>query len=195
MLNKTITIVIILIIILSLIGFFFFKRSKSNLSQELNLPQPLISPISLMSEPTSQLEPINQTGVTTQTETIIPTGTIIQTTTEELSLPIQAESQNIIIFSDSGYSPNTLYIKVGTNVVFKNQSSKAMWPASDFHPTHSLYSGTTLSEHCPDTQGIAFDACTGIQPGDSWNFTFNKKGKWKYHDHLNPAYTGIIIVE
>jgi plastocyanin len=70
-----------------------------------------------------------------------------------------------------------------------------MWPASAFHPTHTVYSGTSLSEHCPDTAGTAFDACKGFLPGQSWSFKFTKAGTWKYHDHLNPGATGTIVVE
>lgn len=104
-------------------------------------------------------------------------------------------SQNVVIYTDSGYSPNTLSIKKGETVVFQNNSSQSMWTASALHPTHTVYSGTSLSEHCGSSNNTAFDACKGIQPGDSWSFTFNKVGSWKYHNHLNPSHTGTIIVE
>lgn len=102
--------------------------------------------------------------------------------------------QSIITYSNSGYSPSALRIKAGTAVTFKNESSLSMWTASAFHPSHTVYSGTALEEHCPDTAGIAFDACTGVQPGNSWKFIFNKKGTWKYHNHLNPSDFGAIVV-
>jgi plastocyanin len=86
-------------------------------------------------------------------------------------------------------------IKKGETVTFKNQSSNSMWPASAMHPTHRVYSGTSLDEHCPDTTGTAFDACKGFLPGQSWSFIFNKTGTWKYHDHLNPSATGTVVVE
>jgi plastocyanin len=107
----------------------------------------------------------------------------------------QVSGQNVITYTDSGYSPSVLYVKVGDIVTFKNESSKSMWPASADHPSHRVYSGTSLSEHCPDPAGNAFDACTGFLPGSSWSFKFNKAGTWKYHDHLNPSATGTIVVE
>jgi plastocyanin len=106
-----------------------------------------------------------------------------------------AVKENVVIYTDSGYAPSTLTIKKGETVTFKNQSSRSMWPASAMHPTHRVYSGTSLDEHCPDTTGTAFDACKGFLPGESWSFKFDKVGSWKYHDHLNPGATGTIVVE
>lgn len=100
-------------------------------------------------------------------------------------LPI---SENIITYTDVGYSPNILNIKSGTTVIFKNNSSKAMWTASGVHPTHRLYPTTG------GCIGSTFDACKGIQPGDSWSFTFDIPGTWKYHNHVNPSDTGSVIV-
>lgn len=107
----------------------------------------------------------------------------------------QQQSQNIVIYGDAGYSPKSLTIKKGETVTWINQSSKSMWPASAMHPSHRVYSGTSLEEHCPDIQGTAFDACTGILPGGSWSFTFEKTGTWNYHDHLTPNFFGTIVVE
>lgn len=103
--------------------------------------------------------------------------------------------QNVVTYTDSGYSPSTLRVKTGATVTFKNESSRAMWTASAVHPSHAVYGGTSLGEHCPDAAGTAFDACAGIQPGNSWSFTFMKKGAWKYHNHLSPGDTGTIVVE
>lgn len=104
-------------------------------------------------------------------------------------------NENIITYTDTGYSPNTITIKNGETIIFKNQSSRSMWPASAMHPTHRLYSDTSLDEHCPDTTNSAFDACTGILFGAQWSFKFNKTNSWKYHDHLSPNNFGTIIVK
>jgi len=53
-------------------------------------------------------------------------------------------------------------------------------PASDLHLTHGIY---------PE-----FDPQEPIDPKNSWSFQFLKFGKWKFHDHLNPYYRGIINV-
>ncbi len=98
-------------------------------------------------------------------------------------------SQNVVTHTDSGYSPSTLRVKVGENVTFKNSSSNSMWTAADFHPTHRAYPTTG------GCLGSTFDACKGVQPNDSWSFKFDITGTWKYHDHLTPDHTGMIVVE
>ena len=62
-----------------------------------------------------------------------------------------------------------------------NRGAAPAWPASAFHPTHLLYPG--------------FDALRGLNAGESYSFTFDKVGSWKYHNHLSPSFTGAIIVE
>ncbi len=96
--------------------------------------------------------------------------------------------KNVVTYSDSGYSPSTLTVKKGETVIFKNQSSNSMWTASAVHPTHRGYPTTG------GCIGSTFDACKGIQSGDSWPFKFDIAGTWKYHNHLNPSDTGTIYV-
>ena len=97
--------------------------------------------------------------------------------------------QNIVVYTDNGYSPNPIKIKVGDTVTFKNESSQSMWTASAMHPTHNQYPTTG------GCWGSTFDACQGIQPGDSWSFKFDLAGNWKYHNHLNATHFGSIVVE
>ena len=109
----------------------------------------------------------------------------------------QAMSQesNVIIYTDEGFSPNPLTVKVGNTVTFRNQGSRPVWPASAMHPTHKVYPGSDI-EKCgtADESGI-FDACRGIEPGGEWRVTFVEAGNWKYHDHLNTSKFGTIVVE
>lgn len=107
-------------------------------------------------------------------------------TTTPLAPIVEGE---IVTYTDAGYSPSSLEIKAGDTVVFKNESSRAMWPASAMHPTHADYPTTG------GCLGSAFDACQGVQPGDSWSFQLDIAGAWKYHDHLSPSHFGIITVE
>lgn len=100
-----------------------------------------------------------------------------------------------ITYTASGFSPATLTIAQGTTVVFKNESSNPFWPASNVHPTHTLYDGTTLQQHCANPTSDTFDACGGIAPGTSWSFTFNKVGTWAYHNHMSVSHGGTIIVK
>lgn len=100
-----------------------------------------------------------------------------------------------VIYTNSGYSPSELKIKIGDIVTFKNQSFFVMWTASGMHPSHMLYSGTSLQEHCPDITNTSFDECQGAQPGESWSFTFEKRGTWPYHNHVKASDFGKIVVE
>lgn len=99
-----------------------------------------------------------------------------------------------VTYSDAGFSPKDVTIALGTTVTFVNQSSSKMWVASAMHPTHVVYSGTSLSQHCPDTSNTAFDECIGGEPGKTFSFTFNKEGVWKYHDHINSKMFGSVTV-
>jgi plastocyanin len=100
-----------------------------------------------------------------------------------------ASAENTVIYTDAGYAPAILQVKAGVTVVFKNQSSQVMWTASAIHPTHQAYPTTG------GCLGSTFDACRGIQPGDSWLFKFDIVGMWKYHNHLSPGDTGTIEVQ
>ncbi|MEX2436820.1 MAG: hypothetical protein WD471_01495, partial [Candidatus Paceibacterota bacterium] len=104
------------------------------------------------------------------------------------------ESDNLVIYSSSGFSPGELTVEVGETVTFINESSQGMWVATDLHPTHRNYSGTSLSEHCKDGESNTFDACRDIPSGESWIFTFDKPGEWSYHNHSSARDTGVIIV-
>lgn len=97
--------------------------------------------------------------------------------------------ENIVEITAAGFSPNTLTIKQGDKVTFVNRDTAKHWPASDIHPTHTLY---------PETGGCIgskFDACKGLAQGESYSFVFNIKGNWGYHDHLNPGLKGTIVVQ
>lgn len=109
--------------------------------------------------------------------------------------PTVQNSTHEVMYTDSGYSPAELAIKLGDTVVFINQSSKDVWTASAMHPSHIVYSGTALQQHCPDTSNAAFDECNNSKPGEAWSFTFNKSGIWGYHNHLNASHFGKIVVE
>ena len=113
-----------------------------------------------------------------------------QTQQSPAPLPQSPPAQeNIITYTDSGFSPGTITVAKGTTVIFKNKSSVDFYPASNPHPIHNGY---------PTTGGCAgstFDACASIPPGGSWSFTMTSKGTWRYHDHWNAGRPGIIIVE
>jgi plastocyanin len=86
-----------------------------------------------------------------------------------------------VIYTDSGFSPANLGVKVGDTVTFKNGSSGQMWVASNPHPIHTDLSG--------------FDAKRGYAPGESYSYTFVKPGVWGYHNHLKSSYSGHVTVQ
>lgn len=85
-----------------------------------------------------------------------------------------------VVMDDEGYQPNTITLKAGQAVRFVNKSSSNRWPASNIHPTHDLY---------PE-----FDPQKELKPGETWTFTFRKKGTWRMHDHLFSYMKGIVTV-
>lgn len=125
----------------------------------------------------------DQAPVTTSTETDVPP-----------TSPISPAPSVTVIYSDQGFSPSNITVAIGTTVTFVNQSSGSMWVASAMHPTHTVYSGTSLSQHCPDTTNASFDECAADAPGSSFSFTFSKEGIWKYHDHINASQFGSVTV-
>lgn len=98
-----------------------------------------------------------------------------------LSQPdLPGANSHTVELQNSGFYPSELKINKGDTVVFATSRSKRFWPASNLHPTHTIY---------PE-----FDPKKPIEPGKSWFFKFNKIGRWKYHDHLSPNFTGAINV-
>lgn len=86
-----------------------------------------------------------------------------------------------VLLTDNGFSPKELDINIGDTVIFKTRRDKPFWPASDLHPTHTIY---------PE-----FDPKRPIEPNETWSFRFEKQGTWKYHDHLSPLFKGVITVK
>ena len=71
------------------------------------------------------------------------------------------QTQTVVI-KDGGFFPAVIGIDPGTKVIFRNVGERSHWPASDFHPTHTLYpeAGGCL--------GSLLDACRGLKTGESF---------------------------
>ena len=80
-----------------------------------------------------------------------------------------------------GFVPKRIEIDVGQEVRFTNESDRPFWPASNIHPTHMAYPG--------------FDSKAPIIPGEAWVFIFGQAGFWRYHNHLDPAQGGLVVVK
>jgi len=85
-----------------------------------------------------------------------------------------------ITYSDSGYSPSTITVKSGDTVALKNTSSQSVQFDSDPHPVHTDDPELNVGE---------------LSPGQSATFKVITKGTHGYHNHLNPAQKGTIVVQ
>lgn len=79
-----------------------------------------------------------------------------------------------------GFSPDEISIDQGSTLVFINADTVDRWPASNPHPTHTNY--------------LQFDPKQPIAPGDSWSFTVERAGIFRFHDHLFPHKQGVLTV-
>ena len=91
----------------------------------------------------------------------------------------QGDQSATIIFTDKGFEPSRLSVKIGATVTIKNSSSKDVQFSSDDHPTHKLNSGMNLRV---------------LAPGESAMFIANQAGDWGFHDHIDDSFTGTITV-
>lgn len=92
-----------------------------------------------------------------------------------------ATEQNVVKYSESGFSPKSLEVAVGTGVTFVNEGDSPMWVASAPHPQHTNLPG--------------FDQLKSAAKGDSYTYTFEKVGLWKYHNHLDATQFGEVVVK
>lgn len=99
-------------------------------------------------------------------------------------------ANNTIVSTGSSFEPRTITIQKGETVTWVNNADTSMWVATNNHPTHTLYDGTSTNQHCSGkTQ--TFDQC---ERGNRYSFTFEKEGEWRYHNHVG-AGTGTVVVE
>ena len=163
--SQVLIIAIILIIIAIGLAYFFLSKSGSEEKQ---------TPSSESEETREGLRIVTETLPTQKEETI---------------------EENTIEITSSGFSPSSLTVSQGDKITFINRGSSLSWPASAVHPTHRAYPGSDINKCNTAEEKNIFDACRGLKQGESYSFTFNDKGSWKYHDHLNTGSFGEIVVE
>jgi len=89
-------------------------------------------------------------------------------------------AETTVSYKDDGFHESVIYVKLGSTVVFRNDSGRNMWIASAPHPAHTAY---------PE-----FDQKKSVSRGGSYSFTFTKVGSWKFHNHMMPDQTGTVVV-
>ncbi len=125
----------------------------------------------------------NSEGMITNTP---PTDTpvVSQTTMEEGSPSAEGSPQqtkNTVTISSTGFSPESITIKKGESVTWVNSDTTNHTVNSDNHPTHLLYPVLNKA-------GL-------IKPAESKSVKFDQTGTFTYHDHLNAALVGKVIVK
>lgn len=107
--------------------------------------------------------------------------------------PEQPPMAATVTYDGTSFTPATVTIARGGAVTFVDTAG-VMWVASDPHPIHNGYDGTTQSQHCIAgyTGSAPFDQCGA---GQSFTFIFTRTGSWGYHDHRNHTATGTVVVE
>ncbi len=121
-------------------------------------------------------QPVNASAVFA--ETGVP---VLASIFEHEVAPSDGMGMVTVRYTNTGFEPAKLTVAVGTMVEFINQSDEEMWVASNMHPSHEILA--------------TFDQFKGAGKGQSYMYTFDKKGVWPYHDHINPALEGMITVE
>jgi plastocyanin len=165
---------LIVILIIILVGGIYYFSQKSKIS---TIPQ----------TPTS-----STFEITTTQPTQVETSTLNITTTSATATPT---TEVIIKITANGFEPKEVEITKGTKVTWINEQPNPSWPASDVHPTHEVYPGSSIKKCGTPEQDKIFDTCRGLKQGESWSFVFNEVGEWYYHDHLNPSWKGEIVVK
>ncbi len=103
-----------------------------------------------------------------------------QSTQQQATANTENATGTTITYTDEGFNPSKLTVKVGTTITVKNNSSKPLQFSSDPHPEHTdedeLNLGTT-------------------SPGGSETFVVSMSGTYGFHDHLNDEHTGTLVAE
>lgn len=102
-------------------------------------------------------------------------------TTSAASDSAGTDSGSKVTITSSGFTPETITINVGDTVTWVNNDTTNHTVNSDNHPNHLLY--PILNE-----AGL-------IKPSESSSVTFNEAGTFTYHDHLNAALVGKVVVK
>lgn len=89
-------------------------------------------------------------------------------------------SEVMIQVTPSGFNPQTVTVKAGTKVSWINNSGQSVSINSAPHPLHSDYPPLNLGR---------------VDDGGLISLVFDKAGTYGYHNHLNPSWTGDIVVE
>ena len=107
---------------------------------------------------------------------------------------VSGDEEHRIRITSSGFIPKEVSVERGEAVTFVNEDDAEHWPASNLHPTHTVYPNSDIRK-CGTKDGDSmFDSCRGLKRGESYTFTFTEIGTWRFHDHLHANLGGTIVV-
>lgn len=92
----------------------------------------------------------------------------------------EADEDVRVRVTDSGFEPQTITVKAGTKVIWRNQTDTTVNVSSADHPTHLVYPPLNLGN---------------FEPDKSVNLVFKEPGTYKYHNHLDATKFGSVVVE
>lgn len=156
---------IIAIVLAVWVGFFFGKKSA-------RAPE---TPINEATEQTvATTTPAAKAPVKKTTTATTPTAvkTVAPTLTKDGSY--------LVSYSNSGFSPKTITIKVGKSVHFVNNSNKAM---------------SLTTTDIDNQQHSEFNQGKTVGQGGTYDFSFMSAGTWGYMNRNNQSDRGTIIVQ
>lgn len=166
-------VIVLIVVVLLIIGYFAFAGGVSAPSETATT--------------TTTGVPAADTPNTSGAGAVIPATTVTTTT-------VTQPSKVTITYGPNGFSPTNITVAPGTTVTWVNNGGGRMWVASDEHPTHTEFDGTSTSQHCANgapTSSSIFDECGA---GSSYSFTFTKAGTWDYHNHAQANHGGTVTV-
>lgn len=86
-----------------------------------------------------------------------------------------------VIYTDAGFTPQTLQVPAGKSVRFTNGSSGSMLVSSAYNGTQPTYSSLN--------QG------SSVGRGGTYDFTFSERGTYIYFNLNKKTHTGVIAVQ
>ncbi len=178
--------VIVVLVILGLGAYFLSQQSPSvKTATTTDTGGTPNGQTQVNSNPGADYQPSQTSTTSTPAGTTVDTSATAGVTTGAASMAVT------VSYDGKAFTPASVTIAKGGTVTFKDTAGR-MWVASNEHPTHTAYDGTSRQQHCAAGATLSFDQCL---PGSSYSFTFNKSGSWDYHDHLNPAAEAVVIVK
>lgn len=92
-----------------------------------------------------------------------------------------ASGEMVVHITQTGeFVPTTAFVKVGTKIIFQNDTSKSQRVAS--YPDPKKPAPTSFASE------------SDIAPNAKYETTFTQTGRWLYNNPLNPAFGGAVEV-